>query len=81
MEFDVFVLRGHEKSSNGVVVFEMHLDPQVVTGPSELLPESFCLGYHYGNIFVVRSFIVFVVLVTSGCLSIMVVVFVVEFVV
>ena len=57
-------------------------NPKVVTGPLKLFPKSFYVGYHYGNVFIIESFIVgVVVLVSSGCLSIVVVVLVVEFVV
>ena len=42
---------------------------------------SFCVGYYYGHVFAAGSIIVgVVVLVTSGCLPIMDVVFMVEFV-
>ena len=50
LEFVALILRGHEKGSNGIVAFELHLDPHVVAAPSELLPKSFCVGHHYGKI-------------------------------
>ena len=58
----------------------MHLDVQAIAGLLELFPKPFCLGYCHGNIFVVESFVVEVVmLVPSGCLCIVDVVPVVEF--
>ena len=47
------VLGGHEKGLKGVVPFEVHLDPQTVASPFELLPKFFNVGNHTGNIFAV----------------------------
>ena len=80
MVFVVFVLGGHEKDSDDVAAFEMHLDAQAIAGLLELFPKSFCVGYHNGNVLIVGSFVVGVdVLVPSSCLCIVMVVFVVKF--
>ena len=71
LELVVPVIRGHEKGFNGVALFEVHLDPEAVAGPFELLPKSVYVWYHYGDVFAVWSIVVGVVgLATSGCLSI-----------
>ena len=57
LELVAFVLRGHEKGYNGTIAFKVHLDPQAVAGPFELLSKSFYIGYHYGNSFAVGSVI------------------------
>ena len=43
----------HEKSFNGAIPFEVHLNAQAVAGPFELLPKSVYIWYHYGDIFAV----------------------------
>ena len=81
LEFVVPVLGGHERAFNGVFPFEVHLDPQAVACPFELFPKFMYAWYHYGDIFAVGSSVVGAVgLVASGCLSIVDVVFMVEFV-
>ena len=77
------VLRGHEKGFDGIIPFEMHLDPQVVACPFEPFPTSVAVWYHYGDVFAIWPTVVVVVvvgLVSSGCLTILGVVFMVEFV-
>ena len=80
MKFVIPVLGGHEKGFNGVTPLEMHLDPQVVACPFESLPKSMDVWYYYGDVFVESIVVVIVGLVASGCLSIVDVVFMVEFV-
>ena len=76
--FVVFALGAHEKGSDSVAAFEVHLDVQVVAGLLEIFPKSFSVGYHDGNASVVGPFIVGdVLLVPSGCLCIAVIVLVV----
>ena len=41
--FIVFIVGGHEKVSDGIVAFEVHLDAQVIAGLIELFPQSFCI--------------------------------------
>ena len=77
----IFILGGHEGGSDGVVAFEVHLDALAVACLLELFPKSFSVGYHDRNVLVVGSFVTgVVVLVPSGCLCIVDVVLVVEFV-
>ena len=66
--FNVFILGGHEKGSDGVVTFKVHLDAQTIAGLLELFPKSFCIGYHDRNVFVIGSIAVgVIVLVIRGC--------------
>ena len=84
LKFVDSVLGGHEKGSYGFGPFEMYLDPHIVGCPLKPFLQSVDVRYHYGDlvvvvVVVVVVFIVVVRLFVSGCLSIVDVVFVVQF--
>ena len=78
LKFVIPVFGGHEKDFNNVTSFEMYLDPQVDACSFEPFPNTKDEWHHYGDAFAVWSIVV-VELVVSGCLSIVDVVFMVDF--
>ena len=60
--------------------FKVYMDAYTVAGLLEPFPKSICVGDHYGDVMVLASFFVGVILlVHDGCLHIVVVVLVVQF--
>ena len=59
------IFGGHEEIFNGVVTFKMHLDAQTIAGLLEPFTKAFCVGYYNGNVFVVGTTVVGVVMLVT----------------